>query len=280
MAAEWQTPLGADVVLRASGGKEFHTHKIILSLASPVFRDMFSVPQPTSIDSSELPIVDVNDPPEALGTFLQIIYPGRNPLTNDIETLASVLRLADKYDAKDVLDAHKDYIPSTYSKLPPIEMYAILCACGREEEAGAAARRVSFASLQILDSNPLLQLITAAQYQRLVSFMTARDRKTREIVGRHCGDIVNGGGYPCCAEASHLLYPGTIVAAIQAAFEEDPCVQVGTALSWVASAPRTFPPCRPDCKYGVVELRKYVEALLADLLEMGRNLSWEDPHKK
>ena len=91
MAIEWQTPRDADVILRASGGKEFHARKIILSLSSPVFRDMFSVPQPTPTGSSDLPIVDVDDPPEALGTFLQTIYPGLNPTINDVGTLASIL---------------------------------------------------------------------------------------------------------------------------------------------------------------------------------------------
>ena len=94
MVAEWKTPPGADVILRASGGKEFHAHKIILSLASPVFRNIFSVPQPPHTEPSKLPIVDVDDPPEALGMFLQFIYPTRNPPINDVETLASILGVA------------------------------------------------------------------------------------------------------------------------------------------------------------------------------------------
>ena len=129
MGIEWQTPPDADVILRASGGKEFHAHKLVLSLASPVFRDMFSVPQPPPTESSQLPIVDVDDPPEALEAFLQIIYPTRNPLIEKIETLVAVLRLADKYDAKDILDIHKHHLPSMYSNSSPIQMYAILCAC-------------------------------------------------------------------------------------------------------------------------------------------------------
>jgi len=76
-----------------------------------------------------------------------------------------------------------------------------------------------------LDSNPLLQLITTTQYQRLASFMITKDRRMREIVSRHHGDIVKSGGYSC-SDTSHSLYPSTIVVAIQAAFKEDPCVQV------------------------------------------------------
>ena len=94
MVTEWQNPPDADGILRASGGKEFHARKLILPLASPVFRDMFSVPQSTETDPPVLPIVDVHDPPEALEIFLQIIYPIRNPSINDPQTwpLSSDLR--------------------------------------------------------------------------------------------------------------------------------------------------------------------------------------------
>ena len=276
--AEWQTPPDADVILRTSGGKEFHAHKLILSLASPAFRDMFSVPQPPS--TSQLPIIDIDDPPEALKAFLQIIYPAHNPLINNVETLASVIRLADKYDARAVLGVHKDYLPSTYSNLPPVQIYAILCACGREEEAGAAARRVPFASLKTLDSNPLLQLITTTQYQRLVSFMTARDQRMRQIINKHHGDIAYSRGGCYMTDAAHSLFSSTIVATLQAAFEADPCVQVSEALSIVLHAPCTLKPCSDNCKYNTAGLRNYTEGLLKELVEMAQNLSWEDPYKE
>ena len=279
MTTQWKTPPDADVILRASGGREFHAHKLVLSLASSVFRDMFSVPQPSPTGLSQLPIVDVNDSPEALEIFLLIIYPTRKPLINDLQILTSVLRLADKYDAKGVLDVQRDYLPSTYGALPPIQMYTILCACDREEEAGAAARRVPFASLKTFDSSPLLQLITIAQYQRLVSFMTARDQRMREIVSEHHRDIASGGYYPC-HDAAHSVYSSTIVATLQAAFEGDPCIQVEKALSLVLSAPCMFKQCSDTCRYNVDGVRKYAEKLLKELVEMAQNLSWEDPHKR
>jgi len=34
----------ADTVLRSSDGEEFRVHRIILSLASPVFQGMFTLP--------------------------------------------------------------------------------------------------------------------------------------------------------------------------------------------------------------------------------------------
>ena len=279
MAAGWQNSSDADVILRASEGKEFHAHKLILSFASPIFRDMFSIPQPSLTESSQLPIVDVGDPPEALEIFLQIIYPTPNPLISDIETLASVLRLGDKYDAKAIRDVHAYYHPSAYSNLPPVQMYAILCASGREGDAGAAARRVPFAALETLDSSPLLQLITTTQYQRLVSFMAVRDRKMRQIVNKHHGDIAKFGGHPC-NDTPHSLFSSTIVTTIQAAFEADPCTQVAEALSLVSRAPCTFPQCGVRCRYNVAGLRGYAEGLLKELVEMAQKLSWEDPRKE
>ena len=277
MVTEWPNPPDADVILRASGGKEFHAHKLVLSLASPVFRDMFSVPQPPPPEPSQLPIIDVNDPPEALEAFLRFIYPTRNPLIDNVETLASLIRLVDKYDSKDVLDVHGPYPPPTYTDFSPIEMYLTLCACGREEQAEAAARCVPFASLKTLDSNPLLQLITTTQYQQLLSFLTARDQRMREIVGRHQAKI--DGRFPTqCRDLVHSLYSGTIASTIQAAFEMDPCVRVGEALGLVASAPHTSPQCSDDCKYSVGGVRRYAEELLEELVGMAQDLSWEDPH--
>ena len=279
MATGWKSLPNADIILRASGGKEFHAHKLILSLVSPVFGDMFSVPQPPPTESTHLPIVDVDDPPKALEMFLQFIYPTRNPPINDIETLVSILRLADKYNAKDVLDVHKDYLPSTSPDFPPIQMYAILCACGREEEAGAVARRVPFASLKTLDSNPLLQFISATQYQRLVSFMTARDQKMRQIVSRHHQNIAHGLYALCKSDTSHSLYSSTIVLALQTAFEADPCVQVAEALGFVLGAPCSFTQCGDRCRYNVTGLRGYAEGLLRELVGMAQSLSWDNPHK-
>lgn len=277
MDTEWQTPPGADIILRAFGGKELHAHKLILSLASPVFRDMLSVPQPPSTDSSELAIVDVDDPPEALEIFLQTIYPGPSPIPpfDDIVILASVLRLADKYDAKHVLGVHGGCPLSTYGELSPIEIYAVLCTCGCEEEAGTVARCVPLASLEALDSNPLLPLITVTQYHRLVSFLAARDRRMRDIVGLYQQEVRKMTRRDC-DENAHQMYSSVVANSIQAAFEKDPCVLVSEGLDIVAGAPITFHPCNNSCEYTMKGLRRHARGLLTDLVEMAETLPWKN----
>ena len=274
MAAEWQTPPGADVILRTSGGKEFLAHKLILSLASSVFEDMFSLPQPTPIESSQLPIVDVNDPPEALEMFLQIVYPTPNPPINDIEALVSVLRLADKYNAGVVLDAHKDFLQSTGLDSPPVHVYAILCICGRKKESEAAARRVPFASLASLTSHPLLRLMTVEHYHRLVVFMVTRDKRMWEILNKRQAeaemDILQ-----LCRDVAHQQYSGTLVASLQVAFQANPWVRPAEALGIVSSAPLPSSPCKNGCVHVEPWLREYAELVLNELVEMAEGLPWE-----
>ena len=229
---------------------------------------MFSVPQPPATESSQLPVIGLHDSPEALEMFLRLIYPTRSCLVSDADTLASILRLADKYDAKGVLDVYKDYLPPDHCDFPPIQMYAIPCTCGREK-VEAVARRVPFASLKSLGTTPLLQLASVTQYQRLVSFMTAGDQRMREIVSGH-REYIATDGYDSCTDDYHALYCTAIVAALQAAFEADPCVQVTAAFSLVSA----FPRCAGYCKCNGAGVREYAEGLLQDLVEMAQNLTW------
>jgi hypothetical protein len=273
MAAEWKNPPDADVILRAPGGKELHAHKLVLSLASPVFRDMFSVPQPPAEPSRTLTdIVEVDDPPETLELFLQIIYPIPNPPISDVETFASLLRLTDKYDAKVAPDIHKNYLPSMRSNYP-LQTYAILCAFGDEKEAEAVARCAPFESLARPNSSPLFDLMTTMQYHRLVSFMISRDQRMREIVHRH-REVITSNELHRCGDSAHQLYSGTVVTTLQAAFEADPCVRVADALTLALSAPTTFTICKASCRYGALGLRGYAEGLLKELVKMAENLPW------
>lgn len=271
MDAEWGTLPGADVILRASGGKELHAHKLVLSLASPVFENMFSIPQPAT-ESSQLPIIDVNDSPETLEQFLRVIYPVPNPPIHNVELLASLLRLADKYDVKAIFSAHKIYFPTISAGLLPVHEYAILCVSGREKEAEAAARRVPFASLTSLDSSTLLDLMTTVQYHRLASFMVTRDQRMRQILNRRREGIT---GY-CSGHANptHRLYSSIIAATLQAAFEADPCIQVTKALCLVLDAPIKPSPCGAECMYNIAGLRRYAEGLLQELVKMAECLPW------
>ena len=65
----------ADIVLRSGGPKavDFRAHRAILSIASPVFETMFSLPQPGTEKS--LPVCDMSEDAKTLEVLLRLIYP-------------------------------------------------------------------------------------------------------------------------------------------------------------------------------------------------------------
>lgn len=65
----------ADIVLRSGGPDivEFRAHRTILSIASPVFETMFSLPQPGAEKS--LPVCDLSEDPNTLQALLKFVYP-------------------------------------------------------------------------------------------------------------------------------------------------------------------------------------------------------------
>ena len=77
----------ADVILRAplkKGStelKDFRVHKAILSVASTLFSDMFSIPQPPPYAKGDttLPTVQVAESAEVFELFLRLIYPIAEP---------------------------------------------------------------------------------------------------------------------------------------------------------------------------------------------------------
>ena len=73
----------ADAILRSSDGKEPRVDRLILSLASLVFRNMFSLPQRTE-PPSHTPSVDVPEPSDILQPFIQYLYPRSPPKVSDL----------------------------------------------------------------------------------------------------------------------------------------------------------------------------------------------------
>ncbi|KAF8983738.1 hypothetical protein BDQ17DRAFT_1437268 [Cyathus striatus] len=88
---------GSDIILRTSDNMEFHVYRVILSVASPFFKSMFSLPQPPSDDVS-LPIIDVPEHSKALDPLLRYCYPVMDPVISDLTVLVDMLEAAMKYE--------------------------------------------------------------------------------------------------------------------------------------------------------------------------------------
>jgi len=171
----------ADVVIRAAGTRDFRVHKLILSLASPVFRDMFTLPQPAS---DTLPNVDVQESPEAWSNILHTIYPTLNPTIDNLDSLESLLLAAKKYEMQSIIDTHKKAFENReFIKEDPLHLYAIACACGFEDQAKYVARNADFHTVirRPRGGTDTLNGVTVASYRRLITFLVERDNALRPI---------------------------------------------------------------------------------------------------
>ena len=88
----------ADLILRSGDGVHFRVFKIVLSLASPIFADMFSTPSPTSQQSNDkVQIVDLSEHSEALDVILRHLYPVRSPNAVTLHDVSILAEFADRY---------------------------------------------------------------------------------------------------------------------------------------------------------------------------------------
>jgi len=187
-----------DVILRATHGTEsrdFRIHKVFLSYSSPVFRDMFSIPQPSLAPSNGVDVVDVTDPPRALELVLRFVYPSVDPpAIENLATLSEALVVADKYDIK---VARSRLRPSfkEFATTEPLKAYAIACRLGLEDEMKTASSHTTSIHLPGLTELPdEFRLIPATEYHRLI-LLHSRYRKEVEAIADLAMRSVHRGGF-------------------------------------------------------------------------------------
>ncbi|KAL7280617.1 hypothetical protein ACG7TL_005554 [Trametes sanguinea] len=137
----------ADLILRSSDGVDYNVYRCILALASPIFADMWSLPQPTppshrshKADSPDLPAVAIPETAKTLETLLRLIYPlSTVPDFASIHDFKAAFLVAHKYE----IDYTKTVLSSAlskYSGLEPLRMYAMAVRYDLPDVARLAAR--------------------------------------------------------------------------------------------------------------------------------------------
>ncbi|KAJ7128742.1 hypothetical protein C8R43DRAFT_691423 [Mycena crocata] len=162
--------LGTDIILRSSDAVDFYLHRNILSLASPFFTDLFSVPQPA--DEPEIPIIDVFETSQDFDNFLRVWYPGADVLVA-FDSLGQLNRIIEltlgKYDVEFVAPILRKHLQA-YLEDKPVGVYAVACRFEWGDIARAAAKRclqLPLTSLFPDDATSQLMHISAHHYQAL-----------------------------------------------------------------------------------------------------------------
>ena len=138
---------GADVILRSSDLVDFRVHKSTLSISSPFFSDMFSLPQPP-LEHDEivdgLPVVQLSECAEVLLGLITMLYPIPTVIPDSYDKALALLAASQKYDMSTVQSTIRSEMKSrsitTPTGAPAFRAYAISSSHGLIPEMETAAR--------------------------------------------------------------------------------------------------------------------------------------------
>lgn len=146
-----------DVILCATHGndsRDFRVHKLLLSLTSPVFKDMFQLAQPSSSAPGLVDTIDVADPPRAVEAIIRFIYPTlESPEIDDLTLLSEVLAVVEKYDFAAVRSRFRKSLVE-FANTESLRVYGIACRFKYEDEMKIASKHTTSICLPELDELP------------------------------------------------------------------------------------------------------------------------------
>jgi len=162
-----------DVILRSADNVNFRVHTILLSLASPFFHDMFSLPQ----TSNELQTIQMTEKADVLVAILQLIYPFEEPASPYAGKLAiDVYKAADKLEITKVQPIARRRLCEWLDVLPnPLEAWAIAVRYDIPEAIARAKRHfISTDTKACLKEFPdYLRVVPTEKYAALISLKEA-----------------------------------------------------------------------------------------------------------
>lgn len=164
----------ADLILQSSDQVHFRVFKIVLSLASPIFADMFSIPSPPSPNprhGDNIRVVPLTEDSEALNLSLRHIYPVQTPDVVPLRHASILAEFARKYQ----VDALGRFITRSLTENvehDPVGVYVIAVTYGYRGIGAKAARSCLTLPFSCLHS-PHLQGATAVLFGELLRYHVA-----------------------------------------------------------------------------------------------------------
>ncbi|KAI0738442.1 hypothetical protein C8Q80DRAFT_244269 [Daedaleopsis nitida] len=174
----------ADVLVWSSDGVAFKLHRVILSLASNYFKDLFDPCRkslPTNaitrlrMDSSTSkvtlgghPEYHLEESGEVLDALFRLCYPVDDPSLESLQEVRSTLEVAKKYQMREALKITKRRLLA-FAATEPTRVYAIAYQLGLEDIAQEAAKETLKQQAQYTYVEEL-EAVPASAYQRLLTF--------------------------------------------------------------------------------------------------------------
>ena len=81
-----------NLIIRSADLVDFRVHKLVLAVASPFFKDLLSLPQPSDGEYVDgIPVVSFSEDSELLSSLISMIYPVRTVMPNSYEKVSYLL---------------------------------------------------------------------------------------------------------------------------------------------------------------------------------------------
>jgi hypothetical protein len=238
----------ADVVLCSTDKVHFRVFKHQLSRASPVFKDMFKLPQPSSDSDPTLndeqgrPIINMSENTATLRTMLAFCILGMSrPALNTLENISIMIGVMVKYDMNaPLLEIRRQLLLPTYLRSDPLRVFAIACRYKFRDEAILAMKQ-SIYHPTITPYVSELENIPAAAYHSYLSYRNGcGDRLVTLTDLNQTGNVWGEfpwGRYAACKCQKDGRYDRRmwyIVYAQQVcrALSSSPCVEVAADPEW------------------------------------------------
>ncbi|KAK7018119.1 BTB domain-containing protein [Favolaschia claudopus] len=160
----------ADLLLTSCDGADFRVQSHVLALLSPVFKGMFSFPQPPG--ETEIPRVQMSETAIVLDRVLRFCYPGGDcdPVDLSLQQLKEILDIGrHKYDIQSIVPRAKMVLKSKLNT-DPVAAFAIACSQEWNDLAVNAARSSLRFPIRSFDFVPELRNIPAHQYQAILRY--------------------------------------------------------------------------------------------------------------
>ena len=255
----------ADVILRSSDGKEFRVHRLILSLTSPVFQGMFSLPQSTD-PPSQILSVDVPESSDVLQPFIQYLYPHFPPKISDISMWAALYTIGNKYIAGVVMGPLRDMLIPRFLEKSPMRVYALASHWGFEGEAKIASRRTLRLDISKELSEEDATLMGGAACQKLYLLHYNR----REAAQR----LINNQPPPSASNASCKCSPPSCRILVSALCQRVATKPWLTAEEVFKDAARSGYParCNDSCRHAYKNMHAYLTSLLEGVSKLPQTI--------
>ena len=135
----------ADIIIQSCDSINFRVYKLVLSMSSPFFDDMFSLPQPSDQEVIDgLPVVRLTENAEVLKCLFTMLYPIPSVIPNSYDETLMALAASQKFDMDAVQSRIRDSIQGQKLPMPTgaatFRAYAIASIGGLSSERETLAR--------------------------------------------------------------------------------------------------------------------------------------------